>query len=121
MSGAAKKLRTGLVALALLVLPCELVLAQAAAPSPQALSAALKAFGAGDVATADIQSVRCEQASHEPGALDCRWEQRSAGQWRVHTTWLALKGTEWAVLDAPIMMPDRDRGRVKPLPAVAAP
>lgn len=121
MSSAARKIRTGMVALASLVLPCELALAQAAAPSPQALSAALKAFGSGDVAAADIQNIRCEKASQDPAELDCRWEQRRSGEWRLHTTWLATNGTEWTVLDAPLMVPDRDRGRLKPLPANEAP
>lgn len=84
-------------------------------PSPEELSSALLAHGSGEVAAGDLRAIQCEEVGHAPGAFDCRWEQRMRGDWRLHTTWLAQVGESWTVLDAPLPVPDFDRGRLKAL------
>ena len=129
MRGAALRLRAGLAALALALVITAPLAAQTAAPAPatapapgaQALADAIRAHGSGEIAVEDLREIACETVSHAPGALDCRWEQRAGREWHQYTTWLAMVGPDWVVLDAPIPVPDFERGRLKPLSPVPAP
>jgi hypothetical protein len=111
----------GLVALGLLAAPHGGARAQSSAPSPAVLAEALKDYGVSGVSADDIRAVGCEVASQAPDALDCRWEQRTGGEWRAYTTWLAHSGSAWSVVDAPLIVPAFDRGRLKPLATTEAP
>ena len=121
MRSAAPGIPIGLAALAFLMAAPVMAQAGPSAPSPQALSEAIRVHGSGEIAVEDIRAVACESVSHAPGALDCRWEQRTGGDWHLYTSWLAMVGTQWTMLDAPIAVPDFERGRLKPFAPVAAP
>ncbi|MCW2410959.1 MULTISPECIES: hypothetical protein [unclassified Sphingobium] len=112
---------TGLVALALPVGAPLAAQAPAAppAPSPDALSQALRDHGSGAVDAGDLRAVTCAETSDAPGAFDCQWEQRRDGNWHPYTSWLALVGAQWTMLDAPIPVPDFNRGKLKPLAPTA--
>jgi hypothetical protein len=49
---------------------------------------------------ADIRAVHCIAPDEEPTEFECKWEQRTKGGWVKRTTWLAIDGNGWHVMDA---------------------
>ena len=90
------------------------------APAPAALAIALADFGAGAVDAGSLRAIRCDMVDAQEGALDCRWEQRTAAGWQLQTSWLSQINGVWKVLDVPLTLPSVDRGKLKPLPGSAA-
>jgi len=79
--------------------------AAAAAPTPAQLAGALRAFGAGAVAAGDVRAIACTPDAQAPAEHDCHWEQRTANGWTGYSTWLALAGNGWTVIDDPLPDP----------------
>jgi hypothetical protein len=48
----------------------------------------------------DIRAVRCIAPDEEPTEFQCEWQQRIKGGWINRTTWLAIDGNGWYVMDA---------------------
>ena len=48
---------------------------------------------------ADIRAVRCTAPYDEPTEFECKWQQHIRGGWVNRTTWLAIDGDGWHVMD----------------------
>ena len=48
----------------------------------------------------DIQVMRCIARDEEPTEFQCKWRQRINGGWVKRTTWVAMDGKGWHVMDA---------------------
>src|SRR5437764_15115048 len=75
--------------------------------TPQELAAAINKadvqlvpFRKTKVSPANIRAVRCVAPDEEPTEFECKWEERIKGHWVKRTTWLAVDGNGWQVMDA---------------------
>ena len=48
----------------------------------------------------DIRAIHCVSSDEEPTEFQCKWQQRNNGSWVKRTTWLAIDGSGWHVMDA---------------------
>jgi len=100
LSRAAGALLAGLVLASAIASP-----AAAAEPTTAQLAEALRAFGAGTFAPGDLRAIACEANAQEPTEFNCRWEQRAGGDWTAYSTWLAVQGSGWVLIDDPLPEP----------------
>jgi hypothetical protein len=70
-------------------------------PSPTDLASALCEFTGKPVDARDIRGVSCKGIEEEPTEAACRWEQRKGNDWLQFSTYVAVDGDGWHLLDAP--------------------
>jgi len=81
--------------------------AYAEEPSSKELAAALTRHdttpgGTGrTVEAVDLRAIHCAPIEDEPTEFVCRWQQRRGAQWRSYSTWLAVDGSGWGLIDDP--------------------
>jgi hypothetical protein len=63
------------------------------------LARALAEAGRGKVAVKDIRVRFCSASEDEPTEFECHWDRRTAGGWKAQTTWVAIDGKGWHVID----------------------
>ena len=71
------------------------------APSPAQLANTLEKFRGARVHAADIRAVSCEDIEEEPTEFLCSWQQKKAGRWRGYSTYMAIEGRGWLLIDEP--------------------
>lgn len=92
-----------LVLLAALLAPSA---ALADAPSTRQLAHAISTFTGHPVRARDLRRVHCEDIEEEPTEFACRYEQRDTrGRWRRWSTYLAISGAGWQLIDEPGLEP----------------
>lgn len=75
--------------------------------TPQELAAAINKADAqlvpyrkSNMSPGDIRAVRCTAPDEEPTEFECKWQQHIERGWVNRTTWLAIDGNGWHVMDA---------------------
>ena len=75
--------------------------------TPQELALAINKAGAElvpyrteTISPRDVRMVRCIASEEESTEFQCRWQQRIERGWVRRTTWLAIGGNGWHVMDA---------------------
>jgi len=53
-----------------------------------------------NVSPGNVRAVRCIAPDEEPTEFQCKWEEHIRGGWVKRTTWLAIDGNGWHVMDA---------------------
>ena len=49
---------------------------------------------------ANVRAIHCIAPDEEPTEFQCKWEEHIKGRWAKRTTWLAIDGNGWHVMDA---------------------
>lgn len=70
-------------------------------PSPKELAKAIESFTGRAVVTADVRRVSCSAFEEEPTEQICKWQQRTGKRWRRYSTYLAIDGRGWHLIDEP--------------------
>jgi hypothetical protein len=69
-------------------------------PSRADFVRALREFTGKSVSVADIRRLSCEPiGGNEPTEAVCEWSQRSANEWRRFSTYVAVDGAGWHLID----------------------
>ena len=71
------------------------------APSRPELAKALSEFTGKPVSTADVRRVSCKRIDEEPTEAFCRWQQKRNREWERFSTYLAVDGRGWHLIDEP--------------------
>jgi len=87
-------------------------------PTRADFAVALREFTGKSVTVADIRRLSCEPiGENEPIEASCEWSQRSANAWRRFSTYVAIDGGGWHLIDEPA---PKARTIVEPSDEVAA-
>lgn len=62
--------------------------------------AALVPYRTKTMSPGNIRAVRCIAPDEEPTEFQCTWQQGIKGGWLKRTTWLAIDGNGWRVMNA---------------------
>jgi hypothetical protein len=72
-----------------------------ASPTSAELAKAIAAFTGKPVATADVRRVSCIRFEEEPTEAVCKWQQRNGKRWQRYSTYVAVDGRGWHLIDEP--------------------
>jgi hypothetical protein len=72
-----------------------------AGPSPTEFAKALTEFTGKPVKVEDIRRLSCEGFDEEPTEAECKWQQRSGKKWARFSTYVAIDGSGWHLIDDP--------------------
>lgn len=73
-----------------------------AGPTRQEFASALANFTRNPVRVRDIRRLSCEGfGSDEPTEAECRWQQRHGKKWKKYSTYVAVDGNGWQIIDEP--------------------
>jgi len=70
-------------------------------PSAAELATALTRQTRKPVPAADVRPLDCEGFAEEPTEFACRWRQRVNGRWLRYSTYFAIDGNGWTIIDWP--------------------
>lgn len=56
-------------------------------------------YGPNPIRPADVRVIRCVAPDEEPTEFECVWQHQVAGKWVRHTTWFAIDGKGWHVIN----------------------
>jgi len=88
-----------LIALLLLAAP---VSSGSAGPTSRAFAKALAEHTGRQVNAADLRRLSCKSfGADEPTEAECRWQQRVRGKWKRYSTYVAVDGRGWHLIDEP--------------------
>ena len=79
-------------------------------PSSTELARALERHGLGKVSPASVRSIKCQGFDEEPTEFDCSWSQQSGKRWKRYSTYLAIDGGGWKLIDD-VTSVDRNGGK----------
>jgi hypothetical protein len=71
------------------------------APSPAELAEALGEFTGKPVSASDVRGLSCEGIEEEPTEAVCKWDQMKSGEWMQFSTYVAVDGRGWHLIDTP--------------------
>ena len=69
--------------------------------TPAEMAKAIEAFTGRTVATADVRRVSCVPIEEEPTEAICKWQQRIGNRWLRYSTYVAIDGRGWHLIDEP--------------------
>jgi hypothetical protein len=72
-----------------------------APPKSAELAEAIAVFTGEPVAADDIRRVSCIPIEEEPTEAVCQWQQRNGGRWLHYSTYVAIDGRGWHLIDEP--------------------
>ena len=73
-----------------------------AAPTPQEFAIALADFTGKAVKITDVRRLSCKGfGPDEPTEAECSWQQRIGGKWKRYSSFLAVDGHGWHLIDEP--------------------
>jgi hypothetical protein len=70
-------------------------------PTPAELARAIGQVSKQRLSPQDVRPLRCTELAEEPTEFECRWAQRIAGRWQRFSTYLAIDGSGWTIIDWP--------------------
>ena len=70
-------------------------------PTSAELAKAIEAFTGRAVAAADVRGVSCLSIEEEPTEAVCKWHQRKGKRWQRYSTYVAIDGHGWHLIDEP--------------------
>lgn len=70
-------------------------------PSPAELAKALGEFTGKPVNAFDVRGLSCEGIEEEPTEALCKWDQRKGNEWMQFSTYVAVDGRGWHLIDEP--------------------
>ena len=77
-----------------------------AGPTQKEFASALSNFTGKHVNVGDLRHLSCKGfGADEPTEADCSWEQRSGGHWKRYSTYVAVDGRGWHLIDEPSPKP----------------
>ncbi len=72
-----------------------------ALPTPPELAKAIEVFTGRPLAKADVRRVSCVAIEEEPTEAVCKWQQRRGKRWHRYSTYVAIDGKGWHLIDEP--------------------
>ena len=73
-----------------------------AAPTPQEFANALAEFTGKAIKVTDVRRLSCEGfGADEPTEAECSWQQRIGRKWKRYSTYIAVDGHGWHLIDEP--------------------
>jgi hypothetical protein len=73
-----------------------------AGPTPQEFANALADFTGKHVKATDVRHLSCKGfGADEPTEADCSWQQRIGRNWKWYSTYVAVDGRGWHLIDEP--------------------
>ncbi|MBB3356330.1 MULTISPECIES: hypothetical protein [unclassified Novosphingobium] len=75
--------------------------AKSPVPSAAELAAAIAMHTKKLVLPADVRPLGCEGFTEEPTEFECRWTQKIHGKWFRYSTYFAIDGADWIIIDWP--------------------
>ena len=71
-------------------------------PTPKEFADAVAAFTGKGVRETNVRRVSCDSMGEdEPTEAECNWQQRIGGKWKRYSTYVAIDGHGWQLIDAP--------------------
>jgi hypothetical protein len=71
-------------------------------PSPTEFANALADFSGKQVTVADVRHLSCRGfGADEPTEAECSWQQRIGKSWKPYSTYIAVDGRGWHLIDEP--------------------
>jgi len=71
-------------------------------PTSQAFAKALAEHTGRQVNAAHLRRLHCKGfGADEPTEAECRWQQRVGGHWKGYSTYVAVDGRGWHLIDEP--------------------
>jgi hypothetical protein len=96
-----------LIALFLLSVP---PVSSSAGPTTQEFASALAEHKGGPVKATDLRHLSCKGfGPDEPTEADCNWRQRVGSTWKRYSTYVAVDGRGWHLIDEPFCSDCRGR------------
>jgi hypothetical protein len=89
------------MAYASLLLALAVSSAPAIGPNRAEFASALTEFTGKPVSVADLRRVSCERIGEEPTEAICKWQQRRGREWQRFSTYVAVDGRGWHLIDEP--------------------
>lgn len=76
--------------------------AGSAVPTVHEFAKALADHAGSQVDVSDLRRLSCNGfGADEPTEAECSWQQRVGRQWRRYSTYVAVDGTGWHLIDEP--------------------
>ncbi len=85
----------------LLTLALGIAPAASLGPSRAEFARALRVHTGKPVSSADIRKLSCEFFEEEPSEAACKWQQRRGRKWVRFSTYVAVDGDGWHLIDQP--------------------
>ena len=77
-----------------------------AGPTPHEFAKALADFTGKHIKVTDVRHLSCKGfGPNEPTEADCSWQQRIGKKWKRYSTYVAVDGSGWHLIDEPIPKP----------------
>ena len=71
-------------------------------PTTQDFAKALAAFTSKPIKVSDVRRLSCKGfGSDEPTEAECRWQQWNGKKWKRYSTYVAVDGDGWQLIDEP--------------------
>ena len=94
-------MRSAYPLIALLLTNSAVAEAKSPMPTVAQLSDAIAKQTKQPVSAADVRPLRCDGFAEEPTEFECRWTQKVKGRWRHYSTYFAIEGAGWTIIDWP--------------------
>jgi len=78
--------------------------ARFAGPTRAEFAKALAEFTRKPINAVDVRRLSCRGFEEEPTEAACEWEQKSGKEWLRFSTYVAVDGSGWLLIDAPTPM-----------------
>jgi hypothetical protein len=75
--------------------------AASAGPNQVEFAHALQEFTGKSVSISDLRKLSCKRIEEEPTEAACKWQQRLGTTWTRFSTYVAVDGSGWHLIDEP--------------------